>query len=249
MGKRTNSDTLQKANVRVKQIKTVDNVDDVHIIDNTLNPDKVTNNETMDQLELNKQIEQQATQEETQTSLFSTLTLSEPTTKSLTSMGFTTMTEVQARSIPAALTGRDILGAAKTGSGKTLAFLIPAIELLHKLHFKPRNGLGVLIISPTRELALQIFGVAQELLQNHSQTFGLVMGGANRKCEAEKLVKGVNLLVATPGRLLDHLENTKGFIVKNLKMLVVDEADRILEVGFEEEMHKIIKLLPKGVLF
>ena len=163
-------------------------------------------------------------------------------------MGFKAMTAVQARSIPPAMTGRDILGAAKTGSGKTLAFLIPAIEMLHKLSFKPRNGTGVIVISPTRELALQIFGVARELLQHHSQTFGIVMGGANRKAEQEKLSKGVNLLLATPGRLLDHLQNTKGFVFKNLKMLIIDEADRILEVGFEEEMHKIISLLPKGII-
>ncbi len=101
-----------------------------------------------------------------------------------------------------------------------------------------------MIISPTRELALQIFGVANELMKNHNQTFGIIMGGANRKAEAEKLCKGVNLLVATPGRLLDHLQNTKGFNFENLGMLVIDEADRILEVGFEEEMHKIIKILP-----
>ncbi len=115
------------------------------------------------------------------------------------------------------------------------------------MKFKPRNGTGVLIISPTRELALQIFGVAKELLKHHSQTFGIIMGGANRRAEADKLVKGVNLLVATPGRLLDHLQNTKGFVIKNLKALVIDEADRILEVGFEEEMHKIMQLLPSGI--
>ncbi len=108
-------------------------------------------------------------------------------------------------------------------------------------------GTGVLIISPTRELALQIFGVAKELMEHHSQTFGIIMGGANRKAEAEKLTKGVNLLVATPGRLLDHLQNTKGFITKNLKILTIDEADRILEVGFEEEMHQIMKLVPQGM--
>ncbi|KAJ1877925.1 ATP-dependent RNA helicase, partial [Coemansia sp. S17] len=132
-----------------------------------------------------------------------------------------------------------------TGSGKTLAFLIPAIELLSKLKFKPRNGTGAVIISPTRELALQIFGVARDLLQFHSQTFGIVIGGANRKAEADKLVKGVNLVIATPGRLLDHLQNTKGFIFKNLKTLVIDEADRILENGFEDEMKAIIKILPQ----
>lgn len=104
----------------------------------------------------------------------------------------------------------------------------------------------MIIISPTRELALQIFGVAKELMSTHSQTYGIVMGGANRKAEAEKLSKGVNLIVATPGRLLDHLQNTKGFVFKNIKALVIDEADRILEVGFEEEMKQIIRLLPSG---
>ena len=101
-------------------------------------------------------------------------------------------------------------------------------------------------------------------MTGHSQTFGIVMGGANRRAEADRLVKGVNLIVATPGRLLDHLEvgsgialssiashffllqNTKGFVFRNLKALVIDEADRILEIGFEEEMKKIISILPNG---
>lgn len=177
--------------------------------------------------------------------LFSELNLSGPTQKAIEKMGFTKMTSVQSRTIPPLLAGRDVLGAAKTGSGKTLAFLIPAIELLYSLKFKPRNGTGVIVVTPTRELALQIFGVARELMEFHSQTFGIVIGGANRRAEAEKLIKGVNLLIATPGRLLDHLQNTKGFVFKNLKALVIDEADRILEIGFEEEMKQIIKILPK----
>ncbi|KAF9924362.1 ATP-dependent RNA helicase [Mortierella alpina] len=176
---------------------------------------------------------------------FASLELCEPSKKAIVDIGFTKMTEVQARTIPPLLAGRDVLGAAKTGSGKTIAFLVPAVELLYKLKFKPRNGTGVVIISPTRELALQIFGVAKDLLKYHNQTFGIVIGGANRKAEADKLAKGVNLLVATPGRLLDHLQNTKGFVFKNLKALVIDEADRILECGFEDEMKQIIKLLPK----
>ncbi|KAL7008982.1 ATP-dependent RNA helicase [Cystobasidiomycetes sp. EMM_F5] len=175
---------------------------------------------------------------------FASLNLSQQTTNAIQEMGFTKMTEVQARCIPPLMTGRDVLGAAKTGSGKTLAFLIPAIEMLNRLHFKPRNGTGVIVVSPTRELALQIFGVAKELCKHHNQTFAIVMGGANRKAEAEKLAKGVNLLVSTPGRLLDHLQNTKGFVFKNVKALIIDEADRILEIGFEEEMRKIVKLLP-----
>lgn len=175
---------------------------------------------------------------------FNELNLSEPTLKAIKKLGFTKMTSVQARTIPPLLAGRDVLGAAKTGSGKTLAFLIPAIEMLHSLKFKPRNGTGVIVITPTRELALQIFGVARELMEFHSQTFGIVIGGANRRQEADKLMKGVNILIATPGRLLDHLQNTKGFVFKNLKALVIDEADRILEIGFEDEMKQIIKILP-----
>lgn len=175
---------------------------------------------------------------------FKSLNLSQPTMRAIEKMGFSKMTPVQARTIPPLMAGRDVLGAAKTGSGKTLAFLLPTIELLHSLKFKPRNGTGVIIITPTRELALQIFGVVRELMEFHSQTFGIVIGGANRRQEAEKLMKGVNLLVATPGRLLDHLQNTKGFIFKNLKALVIDEADRILEIGFEDEMRQIIKILP-----
>ncbi len=177
---------------------------------------------------------------------FSTLDLTPATTKALASMNFTTMTEVQARCIPPLMAGKDVLGAAQTGSGKTLAFLIPAIELLHRLKFKPRNGTGAVILTPTRELALQIFGVAKELMSagGHSQTYGIIMGGADRRKEADKLQKGINLIIATPGRLLDHLQNTKGFVVSNLKALCIDEADRILEVGFEEEMKQIIGLLP-----
>lgn len=176
---------------------------------------------------------------------FSELNLSEKTMKAIEEMKFENMTEIQQRGIPPLLAGRDVLGAAKTGSGKTLSFLIPAVEMLSSLRFKPRNGTGVVVVSPTRELALQIFGVARELMQFHSQTFGIVIGGANRSAEADKLTKGVNLLIATPGRLLDHLQNTKGFVYKNVKALVIDEADRILEVGFEDEMRQIVKMLPK----
>ncbi|KAI8930826.1 ATP-dependent RNA helicase [Plenodomus lindquistii] len=175
---------------------------------------------------------------------FSELNLSDRTMEAIKAMGFETMTEIQQKTIPPLLSGKDVLGAAKTGSGKTLAFLLPAIEMLSAMRFKPRNGTGVIVVSPTRELALQIFGVARELMEKHSQTFGIVIGGANRRAEAEKLVKGVNLLIATPGRLLDHLHNTQGFVFKNLKSLIIDEADRILEVGFEDEMRSVIKILP-----
>ncbi|XP_044258554.1 probable ATP-dependent RNA helicase pitchoune [Tribolium madens] len=169
----------------------------------------------------------------------------ENTLKAIADMGFTTLTEIQARSIPHLLEGRDLVGAAKTGSGKTLAFLIPAVELIYKLKFMPRNGTGVIIISPTRELSMQTFGVLKELMKYHHHTYGLVMGGTSRQTEAQKLSKGINILVATPGRLLDHMQNTPDFLFKNLQCLVIDEADRILDIGFEEEMKQIISLLPK----
>jgi len=171
--------------------------------------------------------------------------VSEATLKGIEDMGFSHMSEIQAQTIPHLLEGRDLVGSAKTGSGKTLAFLVPAVELVYKLKFMPRNGTGIIIISPTRELSMQTFGVLRELLKHHYHTYGLIMGGANRTSEAQKLAKGINILVATPGRLLDHLQNTKDFLFKNLQCLIIDEADRILDVGFEEEMKKIVKLLPK----
>ncbi|KAF6213812.1 hypothetical protein GE061_011534 [Apolygus lucorum] len=171
--------------------------------------------------------------------------VSEATLNGIKDMGFTNMTEIQAKAIPPLLEGRDLVGAAKTGSGKTLAFLVPAIELIVKLGFMPRNGTGCVILSPTRELSMQTFGVLQELMKHHHHTYGLVMGGASREVEAKKLTNGINILVATPGRLLDHLQNTPGFLYKNMQCLVIDEADRILEIGFEEELKQIINLLPK----
>ena len=127
-----------------------------------------------------------------------------------------------------------------------MAFMLPAVELLYKAQFTPKQGLGVLVISPTRELAMQNYKWARDLLQYHSKTHGVVIGGAKRSSEAHMLKKGINLLVATPGRLLDHLQNTPGFVFHNLQMLIIDEADAILKIGFEEEMNQIIKILPKN---
>ncbi|XP_058789325.1 probable ATP-dependent RNA helicase pitchoune [Phymastichus coffea] len=169
----------------------------------------------------------------------------ESTLKAIADMGFTHMTEIQAKSIPPLLEGRDLVGAAKTGSGKTLAFLIPAVELIYKLKFMPRNGTGCIILSPTRELSMQTFGVLKELMKYHHHTYGLIMGGTSRQTEAQKLANGINIIVATPGRLLDHLQNTPDFLFKNLQCLVIDEADRILDIGFEEELKQVINILPK----
>eukprot|EP00607_Mallomonas_marina_P007346 CAMPEP_0182420342 /NCGR_PEP_ID=MMETSP1167-20130531/5073_1 /TAXON_ID=2988 /ORGANISM="Mallomonas Sp, Strain CCMP3275" /LENGTH=406 /DNA_ID=CAMNT_0024596183 /DNA_START=100 /DNA_END=1317 /DNA_ORIENTATION=- len=178
---------------------------------------------------------------------FEDLPIDEKIKKALLSMNFKKMTQIQDKAIPECLAGKDLVGAAKTGSGKTLAFLIPVLNILSAVQFTRKQGTGAIIISPTRELSLQIYGVLRDLIEHSSlpQTHGLVIGGANRRAEAEKLSKGVNILVSTPGRLLDHLQNTKGFNFQRLVTLVIDEADRILEQGFEEDMHQIIKLLPK----
>uniref|UniRef100_A0A6G1S4I1 ATP-dependent RNA helicase n=1 Tax=Aceria tosichella TaxID=561515 RepID=A0A6G1S4I1_9ACAR len=164
--------------------------------------------------------------------------------KTLQQIRFEFMTEIQEKAIPPLLDGEDLVAAAKTGSGKTLAFLIPVIELMSKLKFGHKMGTGAIIISPTRELAMQSFKVLKSLMKNHSQTFGLLIGGVDKKEEATKLAKGVNIVVATPGRLLDHMRNTDKFMFKNLKCLVIDEADKILDIGFEEDMKQILNMLP-----
>ncbi|CAD7672891.1 unnamed protein product [Nyctereutes procyonoides] len=169
--------------------------------------------------------------------------VNENTLKAIKELAFTNMTEIQHKSIRPLLEDRDLLAAAKTGSGKTLAFLIPAVELIVKLKFMPRNRTGVLILLPTRELAMQTLGVLKELMTHHVHTYGL-MGGSNRSAEAQKLDNGINIIVATPGCLLGHMQNTPGFMYKNLQCLVIDEAHLILDVGFEEELKQIIKLLP-----
>ena len=177
---------------------------------------------------------------------FASMPLTDATQAALANMGYEKMTKIQSKSIPALLAGKDLIGAAQTGSGKTLAFLVPIIELLRKAKFQTRNGTGAIIMSPTRELAMQIYGVCKELLGDTSTlTYGLIMGGANRKTEAERLRKGVNIIIATPGRLLDHLQNSQGFVTRNLLVFCMDEADRILEIGFEDDLRAIVKMLPK----
>ena len=174
---------------------------------------------------------------------FDSLGLSKNTMAGIAELGYTQMTEVQARTIPPLLAGATS-GPARTGSGKTLAFLIPSVELLFHAKFMPRNGTGVMVLSPTRELALQIYNVAQQLTKKHSQTHGLIIGGANRRVEAEKLVKGVNLLVATPAVCWITCR-TQRFHVFVLKVFCMDEADRMLDIGFEEEMRTIVRMIPK----
>jgi ATP-dependent RNA helicase DDX10/DBP4 len=156
------------------------------------------------------------------------------------------MTDIQAKAIPLALKGHDILGAAKTGSGKTLSFIIPVLENLYRLqHVGADAGLGALIISPTRELAIQIFDVLCKIGRHgHMFAAGLVIGGKSLEAEKQGLTR-MNILVGTPGRILQHLSQTVAFNVDDLKMLVLDEADRILDMGFQRDVDAIVDYLPK----
>ncbi|KPA80114.1 putative DEAD box RNA helicase [Leptomonas pyrrhocoris] len=161
---------------------------------------------------------------------------------------FKELTPIQSRCIPAALQGRDLLAEAKTGAGKTLAFLIPIVEIVCRAGFRPSNGTAAIIIGPTRELCLQIEGVLLRLLKhfNGSLTFLCCIGGQSRNQEGFKLANGVMIVVASPGRLLDHLKLTTDWHTKNLLLLAVDEADRVLDNGFEEDMREIVSLLPRN---
>ncbi|KAH0545538.1 ATP-dependent RNA helicase dbp4 [Glutinoglossum americanum] len=175
---------------------------------------------------------------------FTDLPLSLPTVSGLDASHFKILTDIQAKAIPLALKGADCLGAAKTGSGKTLAFLIPVLESLYRKRWTSLDGLGALIISPTRELAIQIFDVLRKIGRYHTFAAGLVIGGKSLQEEQERLGK-MNILVCTPGRILQHMDQTASFDVNNLQMLILDEADRIMDMGFQATVDAIVEHLPK----
>ncbi|KAJ5811322.1 ATP-dependent RNA helicase dbp4 [Penicillium riverlandense] len=175
---------------------------------------------------------------------FSELPLSEPTASGLEASHYKSLTDIQSRAISHALKGRDILGAAKTGSGKTLAFLIPVLENLYRKQWTEYDGLGALILSPTRELAVQIFEVLRKVGRYHAFSAGLVIGGKSLREEQERLGR-MNILVCTPGRMLQHLDQTAMLETHNFQMLVMDEADRIMDMGFQKTVDAIIDHLPK----
>jgi len=174
---------------------------------------------------------------------FTDFPISSETLKALKESGFESPTEIQKESIGLALQGHDILGAAKTGSGKTLAFLIPILEKLYSLKWTRADGGGALIITPTRELAYQIFETLRGVGRHHDFSAGLIIGGKDLKFEWSR-VSDCNILVCTPGRLLQHLDQNPSFKIDNLQMLILDEADRCLDLGFSTAMNSIVTNLP-----
>ncbi|TPX12490.1 uncharacterized protein E0L32_006902 [Thyridium curvatum] len=158
-----------------------------------------------------------------------------------TTLKYTKATPIQAKSIPVALEGRDIIGLAETGSGKTLAFALPILQALLE---KPQPLFG-LVLAPTRELAAQIGEVFDALGAFISLRCAVIVGGLDMVSQSIALGKKPHIIVATPGRLLDHLEKTKGFSLRNLKYLVMDEADRLLDLDFGPILDKMLKFIPR----
>lgn len=174
---------------------------------------------------------------------FQELQLSRPILKSIQSLSFTSPTPIQSSTIPIALLGKDIVAGAQTGSGKTAAYLIPLIE---RLIFKNATSTKAIILTPTRELAIQVYDVGKKLGQFvKNLSFGLAVGGLNLRQQEQQLKSRPDIVIATPGRLIDHIRNSPSFSVEDVQVLVIDEADRMLEEGFQEELTEILSLIPK----
>ena len=182
-------------------------------------------------------------------SLFAVLPISIQSKRAIAEvMQYSNMSIVQEASLPTILLGKDVLVKAKTGTGKTLGFLIPSVELLIKNRAPARDAVQCLILSPTRELAQQIATEADSLLTFHTgMTVVTVVGGTNINQDKRRLNNKVDILVATPGRLKDHLENTNGFserCQKHIKFLIFDEADQLLDMGFKPDIDRILQHVP-----
>jgi len=192
------------------------------------------------------------------TPTFKSLGLIDPLLEALEQLNYRTPTEIQSAALPLALEGRDIIGVASTGSGKTAAFALP---ILQKLWEDPK-GLFVCVLVPTRELAYQISQQFESLGSAMGVRCAVIVGGTDRISQSLALAKRPHVVVATPGRLNDHLENTKGFSLKGIKFLVslvyfyreywheillqvLDEADRLLDMDFGPVIDKILKVIPK----
>ncbi|XP_063792832.1 probable ATP-dependent RNA helicase DDX31 [Pseudophryne corroboree] len=161
-------------------------------------------------------------------------------------LDMTKMTSVQKMTIPALMSGRDAMVRSQTGSGKTLAYGIPLVQALQAVVPKIQRSDGpyALILVPTRELALQSFTIVQKLLKPFTWIVpGVLMGGEKRKSEKARIRKGINILISTPGRLVDHIKSTKSIHFTHVRWLIVDEADRILDLGFEKDITTILNAL------
>src|SRR6201991_2698407 len=173
---------------------------------------------------------------------FNELGLSERVLTAVEGAGYTTPTPIQAQAIPHVLARRDVLGIAQTGTGKTAAFTLPMISLLEQGRARARMP-RTLILEPTRELAAQVEESFNKYGKNHKLSIALLIGGVSFDDQDSKLVRGVDVLIATPGRLLDHHERGR-LLMTGVELLVIDEADRMLDMGFIPDIERICKLVP-----
>lgn len=172
---------------------------------------------------------------------FQDMNLSRPLLKAISTMGFKQPTPIQKACVPVGLLGKDICACAATGTGKTAAFMLPVLE---RLIYKPRETqvTRVLVLVPTRELGIQVHTVARQLAQFTTISTCLAVGGLDLKSQEAALRAGPDVLIATPGRLIDHLHNTPSFELSQIEILILDEADRMLDEYFEEQMKEIIRM-------
>jgi ATP-dependent RNA helicase DDX27 len=178
-------------------------------------------------------------------SSFQALSLSRPILRGLATVGFTKPTPIQSKAIPIALMGKDVVGGAVTGSGKTAAFVVPILE---RLLYRPKKvpTTRVVILMPTRELAIQCHAVATKLASHTDIKFCLAVGGLSLKVQEAELRLRPDVVIATPGRFIDHMRNSPSFTIETTEILVLDEADRMLEDGFADELNEILTSMPKS---
>jgi ATP-dependent RNA helicase RhlE len=182
------------------------------------------------------------------TQSFSNLSLAEPLARAVAEMGYESMTPIQAQAIPVVLQGRDVMGAAQTGTGKTAAFSLPLLQRLLKHENSStspaRHPVRALVLLPTRELADQVAQQVKLYSKFTNLRSTVVFGGMDMKPQTAELKRGVEILVATPGRLLDHIE-AKNAVLNQVEYVVLDEADRMLDIGFLPDLQRILSYLPK----
>jgi len=182
------------------------------------------------------------------TQSFSHLQLAEPLARAVADMGYESMTPIQAQAIPIVLSGRDVMGAAQTGTGKTAAFALPLLQRMlqheNSSTSPARHPVRALVLLPTRELADQVAQAVKSYARHTQLRSAVVFGGMDMKPQTAELKKGVEVLVATPGRLLDHIE-AKNCALNQVEYVVLDEADRMLDIGFLPDLQRILSHLPK----
>ena len=175
---------------------------------------------------------------------FKSLGLSDALLKAVSKKGYTTPSPIQEKAIPQVLEGRDVLASAQTGTGKTAGFTLPMLQLLTRSEYRRRRPIRALVLTPTRELAAQVYDNVKEYSEFLDVRSTVIFGGVNQKPQVRTLRQGVDILIATPGRLLD-LQSQGEISLSKIEFLVLDEADRMLDMGFVRDIKKVISLVPK----